>query len=285
MPPRQQQPQLAIHVDADQMLPELEGTWINRFKVPSSSSSGHYVVSQNITKRHWACSCRGYTTHRRCKHLTQYNLPANETPCEVTMVINCKDAVSVPPLHVTRPPGYVAPATQFIGRAERLETPPMRTDYNRVVTYGSETGMVPPQQQPGGHTGVYAPQGVIEGSVEVPAGSWFGRTMQQQREDLERQEERERQAQVTARQTALAQAQEAARNIWRDEQARCVHIRTRYGESAASFIARMSQEYSFLAPETNGRPQPQPPAPPAQPAKPEQPKKRFRAIEFDDDDV
>jgi len=34
--------------------------WVNRFSVPSASGRW-YVLAQNKTKRHWACSCPGYT--------------------------------------------------------------------------------------------------------------------------------------------------------------------------------------------------------------------------------
>lgn len=44
--------------------------YINRFKVPSSSGGSTYLVSQRRTSGEWCCSCRGWITHRRCKHLT-----------------------------------------------------------------------------------------------------------------------------------------------------------------------------------------------------------------------
>lgn len=59
-------------------------TWINRTDIKSESSNRVYVVSQHATKRHWACSCPGWKAHRRCKHLTQLGLPADEQPFEVT---------------------------------------------------------------------------------------------------------------------------------------------------------------------------------------------------------
>lgn len=45
--------------------------YINRFTVPSSSGSSTYLVSQRRTSGEWCCSCRGWITHRRCKHLTE----------------------------------------------------------------------------------------------------------------------------------------------------------------------------------------------------------------------
>jgi hypothetical protein len=44
--------------------------YINRFTVPSSSGRASYLVSQRRTSGEWCCSCRGWITHRRCKHLT-----------------------------------------------------------------------------------------------------------------------------------------------------------------------------------------------------------------------
>lgn len=44
--------------------------WENRFRIKSSSSPKTYVVSQNKYDKSWACGCPGWTTHRKCKHLT-----------------------------------------------------------------------------------------------------------------------------------------------------------------------------------------------------------------------
>ena len=43
--------------------------WENRHEVTSKSSGKKYVVSQNKKHGNWGCSCRGWTTHRHCKHL------------------------------------------------------------------------------------------------------------------------------------------------------------------------------------------------------------------------
>ena len=58
--------------------------WTNRFEVRSESSGRVYVVSQNKKKRHWGCSCPGWRTHRKCKHLTAIGLPVHEEPHEIT---------------------------------------------------------------------------------------------------------------------------------------------------------------------------------------------------------
>lgn len=44
--------------------------WMNRFTVKSTSSSSVYTVAQRRTDGLWGCSCRGWTTHRNCKHLS-----------------------------------------------------------------------------------------------------------------------------------------------------------------------------------------------------------------------
>jgi len=45
--------------------------YINRFCIPSSSGKATYLVSQRRTSGEWCCSCRGWITHRRCKHLQE----------------------------------------------------------------------------------------------------------------------------------------------------------------------------------------------------------------------
>ena len=57
--------------------------WTNRFEIRSQTSNRIYVVAQNKEKRHWACSCPGWKSHRKCKHLTSLALPAYERPHEV----------------------------------------------------------------------------------------------------------------------------------------------------------------------------------------------------------
>jgi uncharacterized Zn finger protein len=57
--------------------------WTNRFKIKSESSNRLYVIAQNKQKRHWACSCPGWKSHRTCKHLSTLALPAYEKPYEV----------------------------------------------------------------------------------------------------------------------------------------------------------------------------------------------------------
>lgn len=60
--------------------------WVNRFIVPSPSGS-IYVLAQHKTKRHWACSCPGYTrrVERDCKHLRNLGIPGNERPVELIL--------------------------------------------------------------------------------------------------------------------------------------------------------------------------------------------------------
>jgi len=73
-----------LKVDRADLLPA-NGQWENRFHVRSASSNRKYVVSQNKDKRHWGCSCRGWTTHRKCKHLTSLGLPPHEQPYEIAL--------------------------------------------------------------------------------------------------------------------------------------------------------------------------------------------------------
>lgn len=59
--------------------------WVNRTEIRSETSDRVYVVSQHATKRYWGCSCPGWRSHRRCKHLDQLGLPGGEEPFEVEM--------------------------------------------------------------------------------------------------------------------------------------------------------------------------------------------------------
>ena len=56
--------------------------WTNRFEIKSETSGNKYIVAQHKTKRHFACSCRGYIRHRKCKHLMNLGLPCFEVACE-----------------------------------------------------------------------------------------------------------------------------------------------------------------------------------------------------------
>lgn len=60
--------------------------WVNRFSVPSSSGA-RYVLAQHKNKRHWACSCPGYTrrAERDCKHLRNLGIPGGERAVELTL--------------------------------------------------------------------------------------------------------------------------------------------------------------------------------------------------------
>jgi hypothetical protein len=69
-----------------EILPDTE-LWINRFTVPSDSSNVEYTIAQHRTRRWWACSCRGFTGHRKCKHLTRLGLPILMQPFEVRVAI------------------------------------------------------------------------------------------------------------------------------------------------------------------------------------------------------
>jgi hypothetical protein len=60
-----------------------DAAWVNRVEIKSETSDRVYVVSQHAEKRFWACSCPGWRSHRKCKHLTRLGLPNHEQPFEV----------------------------------------------------------------------------------------------------------------------------------------------------------------------------------------------------------
>lgn len=43
--------------------------WCNRFEIHSESSSRVYIIAQNKQSGKYGCSCPGFLSHRKCKHL------------------------------------------------------------------------------------------------------------------------------------------------------------------------------------------------------------------------
>ena len=74
-----------LRVDSSVVLPD-NNQWRFRFEIKSASSDRVYVIAQNVAKKHWGCSCPGYITRRKCKHLEALGLPTKETPYEVKFV-------------------------------------------------------------------------------------------------------------------------------------------------------------------------------------------------------
>jgi hypothetical protein len=47
-------------------------------------SKGHvYIVAQHKVKRYWCCSCPGWKSRRKCKHLREMGLPEECVPYEM----------------------------------------------------------------------------------------------------------------------------------------------------------------------------------------------------------
>jgi len=44
--------------------------YTNRLEIKSASSNRLYIVAQNKANGQWSCSCPGWITRRKCKHLT-----------------------------------------------------------------------------------------------------------------------------------------------------------------------------------------------------------------------
>lgn len=45
------------------------GQWEKRFEIRSESSNRVYIVARNKATGRWGCSCPGYLSNRKCKHL------------------------------------------------------------------------------------------------------------------------------------------------------------------------------------------------------------------------
>lgn len=61
---------MIVRPDNSVSLPD-KGCWTNRFEIYSESSNRVYVVAQNKDTGKWGCSCPGYCSKRKCKHLIQ----------------------------------------------------------------------------------------------------------------------------------------------------------------------------------------------------------------------
>lgn len=77
--------EVVLHIPRSAVMLPDNDQWENRFEIRSESSSRVYVVSQNIKKRHWGCSCPSYRVRRACKHLRAIGLPENEAPYEAKL--------------------------------------------------------------------------------------------------------------------------------------------------------------------------------------------------------
>lgn len=76
--------------------------WTNRMEFQSESGK-FYVVSQHAAGRYWGCSCTGWRTHRKCKHLTELGLPNGARPFEATIVTDNGEVASAPPVAAPAP--------------------------------------------------------------------------------------------------------------------------------------------------------------------------------------
>lgn len=70
-----------LRISQEVALPD-KAQWINRFEIKSETSDCIYIVSQNKTNKHWACSCPAWITRRSCKHLDALHLPGHCIPFE-----------------------------------------------------------------------------------------------------------------------------------------------------------------------------------------------------------
>ena len=76
------QKNLELWVSSEMILPDNK-QWENRMEIKSSTSDRLYIVSQNIKKRHWGCSCPAWRIRRTCKHLLELGLAPYEQPQEI----------------------------------------------------------------------------------------------------------------------------------------------------------------------------------------------------------
>lgn len=95
------------------VFPPDDSVWCNKFEFESADSGKRYTISQHKEKRHWGCSCQGYRTKRRCKHLQELGLPTLETPFEVIFCGRATGAPNAGPVQAVLP----APASESVRTA------------------------------------------------------------------------------------------------------------------------------------------------------------------------
>jgi hypothetical protein len=74
-----------IYISKEVALPDND-KWQFRFEIRSQSSNRVSTIAQNRKGRFWGCSCPGWKTRRRCKHLTELGLPGDQKPYEVNLL-------------------------------------------------------------------------------------------------------------------------------------------------------------------------------------------------------
>lgn len=61
--------------------------WTNRFEIKSETSNRLYTIAKNKKTGIWGCSCPGWITRRKCKHLTSiadYILRIEDSKLQIT---------------------------------------------------------------------------------------------------------------------------------------------------------------------------------------------------------
>lgn len=102
-----------------ELLPDTN-VWINRFTVPSDSSNSEYIVAQHRTRRFWACSCKGFTGHQKCKHLMRQGLPIKMEPFEARVAITAESLPKVLTIERMDKNAFARPRRRFALPEENL---------------------------------------------------------------------------------------------------------------------------------------------------------------------
>lgn len=201
---------------------KLSGTtagYRNRMEVMSDSGR-KYIIAQRTSDFTWCCSCMGWTTHRKCRHLTALGLmPGNTTPAEIVIerigglrwnMQRLRDAGTLKEKH-SPPPQPSRPARV------QPPTPPVPAPPPRAVGAGSGSNrrstplnpqkgpMVPAQASQPATAQICAPSAPTNGLVRALAVRTIENTLF---EELERARE---QVNLTEAETALVLMRLAAR--------------------------------------------------------------------------
>ncbi len=84
---------LAIRVPSHSAKLPDNNLWTNRFEIHSQTSNRVYIVAQNKQSGGFACSCPGWRTNRKCKHLVAMGIPDKQMHGRTAFLLKKQDLI------------------------------------------------------------------------------------------------------------------------------------------------------------------------------------------------